>query len=272
MSGGLPMGSIGLAVTAFGVAFGFAWESQPGTADALRKEPAYQTKTPKYGLLRFDDQQWVWIVLDGRTLYVDRNGNGDLTEPGEKVLRSNPEESESDRLSFQVGELNLGGRIHKGLAVFFTPLRYYTSLDRRPDVKAALARDAEGLAASVVLDVEMPGLKGGGLGGRVSFSAGPIDVNGVFELGGTPGKAPAVHFDGPMEITFYSERPTLRVGRTGEFVLIVGICGKGPGTFATIAYDKTIPAAAKPLAVLRVASAKAGAEAIEKTFEIESRC
>src|SRR5712691_5453517 len=53
----------------------------------LRKEPAYQTKTPKYGLLVFGPEaaQRVWLVHDGDTLYADRNGNGDLTEPGEKI-------------------------------------------------------------------------------------------------------------------------------------------------------------------------------------------
>jgi hypothetical protein len=30
------------------------------------------------------------LVLDGTTLYVDRNGNGDLTEPGERLQPSNP--------------------------------------------------------------------------------------------------------------------------------------------------------------------------------------
>src|SRR5215217_2823539 len=50
------------------------------------KEPAYRGK-PKYCLLAFGPQAKarVWLVLDGDTLYVDRNGNGDLTEEGERV-------------------------------------------------------------------------------------------------------------------------------------------------------------------------------------------
>src|SRR5712692_3344625 len=52
----------------------------------IAKEPAYQSQ-PKYCLLVFgpEAKTRVWIVLDGDTLYVDRNGNGDLTEEGEKV-------------------------------------------------------------------------------------------------------------------------------------------------------------------------------------------
>jgi len=51
---------------------------------SIRKEPAYQSKTPRYCLLVFgpEAKTRIWLVLDGKTLYVDRNGNGDLTEGG----------------------------------------------------------------------------------------------------------------------------------------------------------------------------------------------
>ena len=57
----------------------------------LTKEPAYQ-RTPRYYLLVFgaEAKTSVWLVFDGTTLYVDRNGNGDLTEPGERFT---PKES-----------------------------------------------------------------------------------------------------------------------------------------------------------------------------------
>jgi hypothetical protein len=52
----------------------------------LKKEPAYKT-TPTYGLIVFgkEAKTRVWIVRDHDTLYVDRNGNGDLTEAGEAI-------------------------------------------------------------------------------------------------------------------------------------------------------------------------------------------
>src|SRR5262245_48209470 len=52
----------------------------------IAKEPAYKGK-PKYCLLVFgpEAQTRVWLVLDGDTLYADRNGNGDLTEEGERL-------------------------------------------------------------------------------------------------------------------------------------------------------------------------------------------
>lgn len=53
----------------------------------IAKEPVYESN-PKYCLLVFgpEAKTFVWLVLDGDLLYVDRNGNGDLTEPGERVL------------------------------------------------------------------------------------------------------------------------------------------------------------------------------------------
>jgi hypothetical protein len=56
------------------------WDLRPPT-----KEPRYKNE-PKYALFVFGPKrdQRVWLVLDGNTLYVDRNGNGDLTEAGER--------------------------------------------------------------------------------------------------------------------------------------------------------------------------------------------
>ena len=53
----------------------------------LKNEPKYITRTPKYCLLVFGPQAKtrVWVVLDGDVLYLDRNGNGDLTDPGERI-------------------------------------------------------------------------------------------------------------------------------------------------------------------------------------------
>jgi RNA polymerase sigma factor (sigma-70 family) len=57
------------------------------------KEPKYQHE-PKYALLVFGPrrEQRVWMVLDGHTLYVDRNGNGDLTEPDKRIEANNPKD------------------------------------------------------------------------------------------------------------------------------------------------------------------------------------
>ncbi len=63
----------------------------------IAKEPDYKNQ-PKYCLLVFgpEAKTRVWLVLDGRVLHVDRNGNGNLTEDGERIPgdRSNPQLTE----------------------------------------------------------------------------------------------------------------------------------------------------------------------------------
>src|SRR5262249_59807388 len=58
----------------------------------IAKEPAYQSKSPSYGLLVFgpEAKSRAWVVLDGDCVYVDRNCNGDLTEEGERLVIKNP--------------------------------------------------------------------------------------------------------------------------------------------------------------------------------------
>ncbi len=65
-----------------------AWDLTPPA-----KEPKYE-KEPRYALLVFGPkrEQRVWMVLDSSALYVDRNANGDLTEPGERLEPNNPKD------------------------------------------------------------------------------------------------------------------------------------------------------------------------------------
>ena len=73
---------------AFTALLGLLWAAAPSAAvdyakidRTVVKEPAYHSKTPKYALLLFGPEAKVrvWVVLDGDVLYLDRDGNGDLT-------------------------------------------------------------------------------------------------------------------------------------------------------------------------------------------------
>jgi hypothetical protein len=251
-----------------------AFADGPKLDRSLGKQPAYQTKSPRYGLLVFGPQAQgrVWLVLDGDTLYVDRNGNGDLTDAGEKIAaQKRPgRNAEDDGYSFDVGDVTAGGRTHKGLHVAFRPLRLYEG--NRPDVKAALAKDPKALAATVSVDADVPGLKGGGLGGRVGFSAGPWDLTGVLRFADTPAAAPAVWCGGPLQVTCYGERPNLRIDRDNELILVVGTPGFGPGAFAMLGYEGTIPAAAHPVAEITLPPAKPDQPPARAKYELPKRC
>jgi hypothetical protein len=55
----------------------------------ITKEPKYESK-PYYALLAFGPaaEKRVWLILDGDVLYIDRNGNGNFTDDGARILSS----------------------------------------------------------------------------------------------------------------------------------------------------------------------------------------
>jgi hypothetical protein len=61
-----------------------------------------------------------------------------------------------------------------------------------------------------------------------SYVAGPFDLDGFLQFADRPADAPVVHFDGPLQVTFYGERPSLRLGRDEDVVLVVGTSAFSP--------------------------------------------
>jgi hypothetical protein len=257
------------------LAVGSVLANPPHMDRSIGKQPAYKT-APKYGLLVFgpEGKDCVWLVRDGDILYVDRNGNGDLTEPGEKVVaKKRPgHDPEEEGYTFEVGDLNVGGRIHKGLNVSFIPLQDHFSLKDRADVKAALAKDPKAMTSVIIVDAQVPGITGGGVGGRVAFLVGMHDLTGVLQFAENPSQAPVIRLGGPLQVTFYGGRPTLRSGRSSDFILVVGTPGIGPGTFAYLDYKDTIPLSARPVAEIEYQPAKPGDPPHKDLSEIKQRC
>jgi hypothetical protein len=72
------------------VSISYSDDAPPNLSKIDRKighEPHYQN-TPHYALLVFGPkaEHRSWLVIDGDSVaYLDRNGNGDLTEPGERI-------------------------------------------------------------------------------------------------------------------------------------------------------------------------------------------
>ena len=67
----------------------------------LIKEPAYQS-TPKYGVIALgtSGEVKVWMVEDGRRLFVDKNANGDLTDDGPPIEPSHVRDMGGNRWDF----------------------------------------------------------------------------------------------------------------------------------------------------------------------------
>ena len=172
----------------------------------IAKEPTYQSKTPKYGLLVFgpEAKSRVWVVLDGDFLYVDRNCNGDLTEKGERlVIKRNPRRNLDKK---KPGKSN---------AVDSVPV-VITDLD---GAKHQLTFRLTGAGVGLVARCHGSQYVGSTYRDDLVFAARPQD-------------APIVHLNGPLTLLLVDPPQRWAPGETVELVALFGTPGLGKGTFA----------------------------------------
>src|SRR5205823_8498668 len=130
--------------------------------------------------------------------------------------------------TFKVGDVRAGGRAHKNLYVSVMKLDRLAESDGA--VKEFVAGNPNARGYSVLAEVELPGRKGTGVGGRVVQRAFYADAHGVFQFADSPREAPVVHFGAESwQVTLFG-RHTLTRGRQTDVVLGVGTPGVGPGT------------------------------------------
>ena len=247
------------------LAFGWA---QTNAADltkvdrSIGKEPAYRSP-PKYCLLVFgpDAKDRVWLALDGDHLYVDRNGNGDLTEDGEKIAK--------DKATFVVGDLRVGSSVHKNFSVQVQTTDSVALFS--DDAKALFAKNPKAQWYVIAMDVELPGWKGAGEGGRVKHHAALGDFDGILQFADSPKDAPILHFGGPRRIML-TERQQLTIGRSQEMNLAVGTPGFGPGSTVFTAYENVVPKTSFPVVTITYPPKTVGAEPIRERYELKQRC
>jgi hypothetical protein len=144
------------------------------TQKKIRKEPPLHDNA-RYALLTFGPkaQTRVWLIIDGDLAYIDRNANGDLTDPGERAeARKLPAAAGTTSLSFNLGQVaDADGKT-----------KYEVSLSRTSDREA---RELTSLSVRIngQLTQEVAGTFGG------------------FSLAKRPQDAPVVPFNGPLTIT-----------------------------------------------------------------------
>jgi hypothetical protein len=257
---------------------GLSFAAEPPVTDASHlKEPKYVGK-PNYCLLAFGRQaaHCVWLVQDGNTLYVDRDGDGDLTKPANKVMANQLRLGDDDgSFAFDAGDLTVGGKTHKDLRFLVSQLRSFAgnpNLMAMPKVAAAVKANPSCMTARLELDVDCASLKGGGSGGRVVYMVGPFDTEGPIQLAAKAADAPIIYFDGILQITFYGNEPVWRGGRDQDVVLCVGTAGRGPGTFAMIKYEGTVPANANPKIEVTYRPKDPAQAPTKELFELRERC
>jgi hypothetical protein len=206
----------------------------------ITKEPAYKTK-PKYCLVVFgaEAKTRLWLVLDGDVLYVDKNGNGDLTEKGESLPGtkkkldqvSDPAYPLQDYRLFSVGEVAVGGQTYTRVEIGHTILK--DKFEVKTDFGKEMAR----------LLKKNPGLT------RLGIHAtrnGKVRIQAIAYAADSPEKAPIVHIDGPVTLKPYNVSGLVRGSKPFEFYAVVGTQGLGDDTFAMLDYTE-IPESAKPV-------------------------
>ena len=202
------------------------WAAPAGAVDlskidrTIAKEPAYQGK-PKYCLLVFgpEAKTRVWLVMAGDTLYVDRNGNGYLTEPDKQVQRKN---GYSD---FDLGPITAPDGTTKPSGVRINPGSYGVMMER----------EVEGSC-------------------RLYVGYDPSDC---LAFADRPKDAPVVHFDGPLTFRWYGKPPVLVPGQTCRFHTALGTPGLGKGSFAAVA-PCSVPGGTKLTALIEYPHQAAG--------------
>jgi hypothetical protein len=237
----------------------------------ILKEPAYRSQ-PKYCLLVFgpEGNTKIWLVQDGDVLYVDRNGNGDLTEAGKRVTAEKQQAGDDGDFTFKVGDVRDGPRLHKELTVCVASLGRL-GLAKDEPVKSLLKRNPKALGYCILVEMDMPSWKGMGLGGRVQQRAFFCDLHGILQFGERPSDAPVVHFGGPWQVALFS-RHRLTIGRATDVVLGVGTPGVGPGATAWVDYEGVIPANVYPTLEVVYPPKYQGERPVCEHYVLKRRC
>jgi len=233
----------------------------------IKKQPHYQGK-PGYVLLIFGDDltHRHWLVVDGKTAYFDRKGNGDLTDPEDR-LEADAEKSDQDELYFNLGEVAVGGLKHHKLT--FT-LRSLDQLTDRDDAPALAGLAPKRKALYLWGEFEIPGFEGRCAYGRVPRSAGPYDKDGYLVLEDNPETARIVHFSNRWSVQLDGQQKLFQ-GTEKDIILNVGSRGWGAGTFAKLGYEKVIPEDQHPHITLKFPNAK-GPGLNEHEETLKERC
>lgn len=222
----------------------------------IQKQPDYHSSRPRYGLLVFGQKRAtrVWAVFDKSTadnklydvLYFDRNANGDLTDPGERIV-GKPQGKET--LNFAVGSFKdpATGDVH-------TEISFQTWLSNQ-DV------DANPFTVDFYVKWQDKHVVHGGFDERpistCQFTEKPADAP-VYWLGG----------DAPLTVSRWGW-DKLAIGQSHDIRTLLGYSGFGRGSFSALPQDY-LPADLPILATL-VYTDTAGKERRVQA-ELRERC
>jgi hypothetical protein len=236
---------------------------------SIAKEPAYQTQDPRYCLLVFGPEAKfrAWLVQDGDVLYVDRNGNGDLTEEGERVGKK---QGNAGNRRWEVGDLTDGGMTHTIRYVMEMGVAEISVGDTR---ESARQKGRNNRPVNIWLGVraERPASDDRPLPKHIEYIVNG-DGTGYLAFADRSQDAPVVHLNGPWTFGLQDIKQRLVAGQKSNLQLGVGTPGRGAGTFAFVMYPNTIPANAHPVGEFTFPARESGGPPQTLAVTFKERC
>ncbi len=234
----------------------------------IAKEPAYKTQ-PKYCLLVFgpEPKNRFWLVQDGDILYVDRNGNGDLTEPDKRVPFKN---GDKNYRNFDAGEIHDGALTHTGLSVsqfLVSP----ESVGNPKEFERIKKAGPEPWTWWVRITAERPQSDPRQLPKQIKYVANG-DGLGYLLFADKLQDAPIIHFNGPWTLGLQDVKQRFITDHESMLQIGVGTQGIGPGTFTFVLYPDTIPNTVYPDADITFPAKSSGDKPIQKKYTLKQRC
>jgi hypothetical protein len=203
-----------------------------------RVEPKYES-TPYYlrAIFGFGPQpnDPIWIVYDGRNLYIDRNGNGDLTDAGEKVVGSETEKGKPQSW-WQIGNLGEG----------------------TPSIASGGMYESRGRQ---VVQIHFAATDNKLYSGRNTYPAVTTD----------PAKSLIINYTGPLTVGLYRPDLAFKKSKEEEFYYVLGTAGRTKHEFASINRDK-VPATAYAEMTITFPPKEAGKDPVVKKYTLKSQC
>lgn len=189
----------------------------------IAREPRYLAN-PLYGLIIFDPEgkSRVWFVLDRSSpeepdhdiLYIDANGNGDLTEPGERFVGVR---GQGNWITHKPGPVKIGtsGLEHTGLTIF--------------------SSSAQMGGSGPVFRIDV--------GGKTEMWGGFAKPGESTGLGPSPEKAPVFLASPDPPLTFIPAllKSEYLQGKPERVAVIVGVAGRGPASFMGVHETYLVP-------------------------------
>ncbi len=216
-----------------------AWAADLAKIDRkIGKEPKYEGK-PQYALLVFGPEAEcrLWLVFDGGTVYLDKNANGDLTEPGEKL---------ESRERIEIAGKN--GKSRHTIVRINDPQDLGRASGGKADTRCYLDLLVEGKFQ------------------QYAFA----------HLAGKPEDVRFTYFDGPLTMMVNGNEPvelTRGGDKPAEVYAMIGTKGidKAIGSTALINNREGFPADVHPVAELEFAN-KNGGKPVKLTVSLNQRC